>query len=111
MLRPMLLFVLGLALGLATAQAREFTSTQRGFDYAEKNCSECHAVEKGGGFSAEPRAPTFQFLADTPGVSWIALTAWLQRSHENMPDFIIPPRHREDLIAYILSLKESGRRR
>ena len=102
------IFVLTLA-GTATAWAAP-GPTQRGFAYAKANCAECHAVEKDDLFSPEPDAPAFDYLANMRGVSWIALTAWLQRSHETMPDFIIPPHHREDIIAYILSLKNERKR-
>lgn len=112
MLRGMLSICVGLALSVAAAHAQEPGPARRGgYVYAEKNCAECHAVERGDELSPEPTAPAFQSLADTPGVSWIALTAWLRRSHETMPNFIIPPNHREDVIAYILSLKEGAPRR
>lgn len=110
MLRGFLSIFLFTVAGSATAWA-EPGATQRGLAYAKNNCAECHAVEKENGFSPEPSAPTFDAIANTPGVSWIALTAWLQTSHETMPDFIIPPHDREDIIAYILSLKEDGKPR
>lgn len=108
MLRTLLLILL-IPAGATTAWA-ESGATQRGRAYAKANCAECHAVEKEDRFSPEPRAPAFNYLANTPGVSWIALMVWLQRPHETMPDFIIAQHHREDIIAYILSLEE-GRKR
>jgi mono/diheme cytochrome c family protein len=111
MFRGMLSLFLILVVGMAAAHAQGAGAVRRGHAYAEQNCAECHAVDKGDGFSPGPGAPAFQVLANTRGVSWIALTAWLQRSHETMPDFIIPPQHREDVIAYILSLKEGRVRR
>jgi mono/diheme cytochrome c family protein len=104
--RTLCIFV-GLSLGAAVAHAQEPGAAQRGLAYARTNCVQCHGIERNERFSPEPNAPAFQSLANTPGVTWIALTAWLQRSHETMPDLIIPPNHREDVIAYILSLKES----
>ena len=110
MLRGSLPIFLVIVAGTAPAWT-EPAAIQRGFAYTKKNCAECHAVEKEDRFSPEPSAPAFNSLANIPGVSWIALTAWLQRSHETMPDFIIPPHHREDIVAYILSLKEDGKPR
>jgi mono/diheme cytochrome c family protein len=108
MIRTSYCILLALALGMATAHA-DPEAARRGQAYARANCAECHAVESGDGFSPNPNAPAFQGLSQTSGVSWIALTAWLQRSHETMPDLIIPPRNREDVIAYILSLKDGGK--
>jgi hypothetical protein len=31
---------------------------------------------------------------------------WLQTSHPNMPNLIVPPEDRDDVIAYILSLRD-----
>jgi mono/diheme cytochrome c family protein len=111
MLSRALPLLAGLVLGAAAAHAQEPGATRRGYVYAEKNCTECHAIEREEWSSPEPSAPAFQQLANTPGVTWIALTAWLQRSHETMPDFIISPSNREDVIAYILNLKKGAPKR
>ncbi len=103
-----MLFVL---VAMAAAYAQEPGSPERGLAYAEQNCAECHAIRKGDGFSPNAHAPAFQSLANTRGVSWIALTTWLQRSHETMPNFVIPPGNREDVIAYILSLEGNAEAR
>ncbi len=109
MFRRTIFILLSLTFGFGAVQAKPMSSAERGFAYVQKNCTECHAVRRGDGFSPNPDAPAFQRLANIRGVSWIALTAWLQRAHETMPDFIIPPHDREDTIAYILSLKGKGR--
>ncbi len=53
----------------------------------------------------DPRIATFAVIANTPGVTSIALHAWLLTSHKDMPNFVIPTKDRNDVIAYILSLK------
>ena len=39
-------------------------------------------------------------------MSITALTVWSRTTHPNMPNFIIDPKDMDDLIAYILSLRE-----
>ena len=87
------------------ATAQEIGSAANGQTYARAHCAECHAVEPGEDFSAEPLAPSFVAVARTPGMTHRALTVWLQSSHENMPNLMVPESDRDDVIAYILSLK------
>ena len=35
-----------------------------------------------------------------------ALTVWSRTTHRTMPNLVIPPNDMDDLIAYILSLRE-----
>jgi hypothetical protein len=44
-------------------------------------------------------------LAATQGMTTIALTAALLTSHRQMPNIVLQPDERRDVIAYILSLK------
>jgi hypothetical protein len=44
-------------------------------------------------------------IAATPGMTSIALTAALLTSHRLMPNIMLEPDERRDVIAYILSLK------
>ena len=45
-------------------------------------------------------------IANTKGMTGRALTVWLQTSHPNMPNLIVAAEDRDDLIAYILSLRD-----
>jgi hypothetical protein len=56
-------------------------------------------------FSPNIDAPDFAVVANTPGMTERAITVWLQTSHPTMPNFMIPEEVRDDLIAYIMSLK------
>jgi mono/diheme cytochrome c family protein len=87
------------------AAAQDFGDARQGQAYAAKICAECHAVRAGEAVSPRPRLATFTTIANTPGVTGTALSAWLQTSHKEMPNLIIPPQDRDNLIAYILSLK------
>lgn len=100
-----LLLSTGIVVATATgALAGDPSSSQAGFAYAEKYCSECH------GLSAEPsplpQAPRFKEVAEQPGITAMSLQVWLQTSHPTMPNIIIEPKDMSNVIAYILSLKD-----
>jgi mono/diheme cytochrome c family protein len=76
-----------------------------GFAYAQSACAKCHAIRGGSLLSPNPDAPTFDKIANTPGITGAALYVILQNTHRKMPDLIIPPKDKADVVAYILSLK------
>jgi hypothetical protein len=51
-------------------------------------------------------APDFQAIADTPGMTVTALSAFLLTSHPKMPNFILSRAQSADVITYILSLQK-----
>jgi hypothetical protein len=67
--------------------------------------SECHALHRGE-TSPEPTAPPFGDVANTKGMTATALTVWLTTSHPTMPNFVIEAHDMDNVVAYILSLKE-----
>lgn len=87
------------------AHADTLGNAGQGQVYARAHCAECHAVEPLGDLSPELNAPPFVHVANTPGMTERALAVWLQTSHPSMPDLIIPEDARDNLIAYIMSLK------
>jgi mono/diheme cytochrome c family protein len=87
------------------AHAVQLGDAKAGHAYATSACAECHEVDAGMSFSPNPDAPSFQEVADTPGMTAQALTVWLQTSHPTMPDFIIKPDDMDNVIAYITSLR------
>ena len=88
------------------AHAESLGRPQQGRAIAEGVCAECHAVQERGVRSPNPDAPTFAAIAATPGITTLALTAALQTSHRTMPNIVLQPDERRDVIAYILSLKD-----
>lgn len=80
----------------------------RGEAYVRDICASCHAVERGALGSPIADAPTFQEIADTPGMTARALTVWLTTFHpeRTMPNLVVAPQDRQDVIAYILSLAD-----
>lgn len=78
----------------------------RGEKFARNRCSDCHAVERGGD-SPRREAPTFERIANTPGLTRATLAEWLRDAH-NYPDamyFEIPAEGIDDLVAYMLTLQ------
>lgn len=89
-----------------SARAEQLGDAGKGQIYARTHCAECHAVEPAADdISPDFAAPRFADVANTPGMTERALAVWLQTSHPTMPDFIIPEADRDDIIAYIMSLK------
>jgi hypothetical protein len=79
--------------------------SKAGFAYAQSICAQCHAILSGGSPSPNPDAPTFERIANTPGMTGAALYVILQNPHRKMPDLIIQAKDKADVIAYILCLK------
>jgi mono/diheme cytochrome c family protein len=79
---------------------------EAGAAYAERVCAPCHAVLANAKHSPLPQAPSFQSVADTPGMTELALTVFLQSSHPTMPNIILKPDDMRNVVAYIRSLKK-----
>ncbi len=89
------------------AQAAQVGSAQQGLRVAREACSECHLVDNVTGRSTNLDAPTFETIAKTPGLTRAALAASLETSHRTLPNVVIKGDDYDNIIAYILSLKES----
>jgi mono/diheme cytochrome c family protein len=67
-------------------------------------CSGCHPVAlrvaRTGGI-----APDFRTIAERPGTNAQTLKAYLESNHQLMPNFQLTREETDDVIAYILSLK------
>jgi mono/diheme cytochrome c family protein len=66
-------------------------------------CLQCHTV---GGPSGVLH-PEFDLaaIARMPSTTQMSLRAFLQSSHRSMPNLVLKPQDRDDIIAYILSLR------
>lgn len=76
-----------------------------GFQISSTWCGDCHVVEPG----IEDMLlgiPSFQIIADEPSMTETALRAFLRTPHAQMPDVMPTRRETDDIIAYILSLRE-----
>jgi mono/diheme cytochrome c family protein len=85
--------------------AQAFGDPQKGLAVAQQVCSDCHAIGSGQVHSPNLRAPTFLELATAPGMTTAALTVALTTAHAGMPMFALTGNQRQDIIAYILSLR------
>lgn len=88
------------------ARAQDTGDVQKGRDFAARNCAECHAIAPTAELSPRPNVATFRTIANTPGMTAQALSIWLTTSHPTMPNLIIEPTDRRNVIAYIESLRE-----
>lgn len=101
-----------IVLSLALAQsAHAQGDVQSGLDYAEAVCAECHAVKKGERVSPHERAPAFELVANSRGMTDMALRVWFQSPHPSMPSLVLRDKTADDLVAYIMSLRQTNRPR
>ncbi len=64
---------------------------------AASDCAKCHGAHRA--------APAFTAIAAMPSTTRTSLAVFLRTSHASMPNLILSPADRNDLIAYILSLR------
>jgi mono/diheme cytochrome c family protein len=91
-------------LALSSEALAQEADIEAGAAYAKTVCAACHAVLPNEQVSPLPQAPTFQSVADTPGMTEMALTVWLQSSHPTMPNIVLAPDDMRNVVAYIRSL-------
>ncbi|HWE20097.1 MAG TPA: c-type cytochrome [Hyphomicrobiaceae bacterium] len=96
-------FLVG-ALAGSTAAAQEVGDARKGLVFAQRVCAECHGVAPGQIVPAT--APTFRAIANTPGMTALALNVFLRTPHRSMPNLVISDGDRDNVIAYILSLRD-----
>lgn len=102
-----LLVLMAVSLVAIEAYAQNPDSARRGQYFAERVCASCHAVAAGETRSPQPGAPSFQAIADTPGMTGMALTVWLRSPHPTMPHLIVPSDDIADLTAYLGTMRKS----
>jgi mono/diheme cytochrome c family protein len=96
-----------LAASIDDLAAQEIGDAEKGRTFAIEVCSGCHAVLPEQPFSPVAEAPRFEDVANTSGMTAIALTAWFQTSHPTMPNIRLTDEETRNVIQYILSLKSS----
>jgi mono/diheme cytochrome c family protein len=88
------------------AVSQQIGDAEKGRQFALEACTECHAVRPAEPRSPVPEAARFEDVANTPGITAIALTALFQTSHPTMPNIVMTDAQTRDVIQYILSLKK-----
>lgn len=104
-MKPLLAVTSAFLAAAAVAHAQESGEPRRGLAVARANCAACHAVARGERASPNPLAPPFQRVADTRGMTAMALNHFMFSAHETMPLIILSPEDQWHLVAYILSLR------
>jgi mono/diheme cytochrome c family protein len=99
---------IGFALVCSQALAQEVGNADAGLAMARRICSECHAVQQQQDHSPNPIAPPFVYIANVPGMTAIALSVTLQKSHRTMPNIILDANETRNIIRYILSLQRAN---
>lgn len=95
-------------LSAVQASAQDVGNAGAGLIVARRLCAECHAIQSRQAVSPSPLAPHFEYIANIDGMTTIALTVALQRSHRTMPNIILTPKETRDVVSYILSLKHKN---
>jgi mono/diheme cytochrome c family protein len=104
---PMVRFIIvATILTTASSAQAQVGSAQQGLRVAREACAQCHLVDKVRGRSTNADAPTFETIAKTRGLTSAALATALQTSHRTMPNVVIKGDDANNIIVYILSLKE-----
>lgn len=96
----------GLAASATAAAAASDSPELRGQSFAQNRCADCHAVARLH-TSPVPNAPSFEAVANAPGVTRESLSQWLRTSHDYPREmyFEIPEERIDDLVAYMLTLR------
>src|SRR4051812_45052237 len=86
------------------AIAQDIGDPMMGRKIAAAWCSNCHAFP-GGTVATATGAPSFPAIAANRARTPLALRAFLQTTHDRMPDLHLSNNEMDDLIAFILSTR------
>jgi mono/diheme cytochrome c family protein len=104
-MKGLMVLATALAFGLSGGAMAQEADIEAGQAYAKQVCAACHAVLPNEQISPLAEAPPFQEVADTPGMTEMALSVWLQSSHPTMPNIVLKQDDLRNVVAYIHSLK------
>lgn len=94
-----------LSAAVSDARAQAIGDPREGLALAQQTCSQCHATVAEQDRSPNPQAPRFVALATAPGMTRTALLVTLTTPHAGMQMFTFTSEQRDNIIAYILSLR------
>lgn len=99
--------ITALALMIGTAGGAPAADEASGLKVARKLCVNCHIVEPGGGVrTVDASIPSFMAIANKPGRTESRLSGFVLNPHPPMPQVQLTTNEIENIVAYILSLKE-----
>lgn len=93
MSRMLRLLILLLFVGADHSHAQEAGDPRAGLRFSREMCSACHAILNGDTHSPDPKAPSFERIANVPGMTRTALTVALRTSHKTMPNIMLTRRN------------------
>ena len=101
------IFITVTCAGLPTlARSLEDSHRSAGRRVAIEICSHCHQVAEGQRAPLS-NTPSFTLIANMPSTTALSLKAFLRSRHKRrMPDFIMSSSDTNDVVDYILSLKQ-----
>ncbi len=102
---PALAMVAVLAGGVPAA-AQQLGDPAAGQRLAEMWCGNCHVIGPNVVGPGSDAVPTFPTIARRPSTTAMALRVFLQTPHARMPDIQMSREQIDDVIAYILSLRD-----
>lgn len=91
------------------ARSQTEGDARQGENFAVAACSRCHAVGRKQLHSPNRYAPSFYDLARSPGMTATKLHVWFETPHPSMPNLILRTQDKENVFAYIISLKYGHR--
>ncbi len=94
--------------GQALAQDDLPGDVSAGHELAASICAACHDIgglpPEGLIFQGDP--PPFRLVADDPAITPLSLAVFLRTPHQNMPNIILSQQETDNVISYILSLRD-----
>ena len=85
---------------IAIAFGQQVGDPASGKQLAEATCLVCHGTQ-----NTSHKAPAFSAIAAMPSTTANSLEVFLRTSHPTMPNLILSDTDRDNLIAYVLSLR------
>ncbi|MGF1621572.1 MAG: c-type cytochrome [Rhodomicrobiaceae bacterium] len=91
----------------ATAGNAQAADTAQGRDLAQKLCVNCHIIEHGGEQDqVTVGVPTFMAIANEGEQTKSKLRSFMRHPHPPMPSVELSEHQLDNIVAYILSLKD-----
>jgi mono/diheme cytochrome c family protein len=88
------------------AAAQQEGDPAAGRRLAEAWCSNCHVIGPGASGPVSDAVPTFPGVARMSSTTGMSLRAFLLTPHARMPDIQLSREQTDDVVAYILSLRD-----
>ncbi|WP_146210737.1 cytochrome c [Azospirillum sp. TSO35-2] len=99
----------GLAASTGAREPDGSASPANGKRLAQALCGDCHSVVPGSPGGLGMAGPDLVERVQDPAITELALRSYLRTSHPIMPNVMPNREETDDIVAYLLSLKENRR--